>query len=313
MPGETTGHAPAGVVLMSAEDGLADTIRPRLDAAEADTTRVVALVAIVAVDGIERLPTPARRPCPARGRHRRGTCRARRRGCPDGLPVGRRQRTSGPEMSAVPSHRSPRWRKRHGAAILVLRHLNKSTGGPAVYRGGGSIGIVGAARSALVVGVDPDDETRNVLAVTKANLAPLAPSLAYRIVDRDGAGAIEWQGTTDHTASQLLAAPTSEEDRSASGDAKAFLRDLLAGGPVLAKGRSAAGARVRDIVPDARPRQGSRRHPVGPAGADLRARGHGPSRTYYAKKRRTPPLKAMAMYGAMWRSTRMSGSPSSTS
>src|SRR5205807_2386168 len=46
-------------------------------------------------------------------------------------------------------HRLKLIAQRTGVAILVIRHLNKLTGGPSLYRGGGSIGIVGAARSAL--------------------------------------------------------------------------------------------------------------------------------------------------------------------
>jgi hypothetical protein len=225
---------PGGVVLLSAEDGLGDTIRPRLDAAGADSSRVVALTAIATEDGTERLP---RLP----------------------LDVGRLEaaiKEYGAKLVVVDvlmaylsadvnAHRDQDVRsalaqlaaaaERTGAAIVVLRHLNKSPGGPAVYRGGGSIGIVGAAPSALVVGRDPDDESRLVLAVTKANLAALAPSLAYRIVDRNGTGAIEWEGVTTHTAAQLLAVPTNTDERSALDEAKAVLRDILGDGAVRAK------------------------------------------------------------------------------
>src|SRR5205823_13040698 len=45
-----------GVVLLSAEDGLADTIRPRLDAAGADVGRVLALAS---TDGTDSGPLPA--------------------------------------------------------------------------------------------------------------------------------------------------------------------------------------------------------------------------------------------------------------
>ena len=51
-----------------------------------------------------------------------------------------------------------------GALLLLLRHLNKTSGGPAIYRGGGSIGIVGAARAGYLVARDPDDPETRVLA-----------------------------------------------------------------------------------------------------------------------------------------------------
>ena len=55
MPDGTPGPGPAGVVILSAEDGLADTIRPRLEAADPDLERVVAITAITDGDG-ERFP-----------------------------------------------------------------------------------------------------------------------------------------------------------------------------------------------------------------------------------------------------------------
>jgi RecA-family ATPase len=58
--------------------------------------------------------------------------------------------------------------ERTGAAVVVVRHLNKGTGGKALYRGGGSIGIIGAARSALLVAKDPQDDNQRVLAAQKA-------------------------------------------------------------------------------------------------------------------------------------------------
>jgi putative DNA primase/helicase len=55
MPDGSTGIGPAGVVILGAEDGLADTVRPRLEAAGADLERIVALTAIMEADG-ERMP-----------------------------------------------------------------------------------------------------------------------------------------------------------------------------------------------------------------------------------------------------------------
>jgi hypothetical protein len=79
----------------------------------------------------------------------------------------------------MPLASSPR---RPGAAIVLLRHLNKSTTGSALYRGGGSIGFVGVSRSALILARDPDEPGRVVLASTKSNLGPPPPSLHFRLV-----------------------------------------------------------------------------------------------------------------------------------
>jgi len=107
---------------------------------------------------------------------------------------------------------------RTGAAVVVIRHLNKGSGVSPIYRGGGSIGIIGAARSALLVAKDPDapDSGRCALAPLKGNLAAPASALAYHVaVDADGVPRVEWEGASSHTAAALLAVPADDAERSA--------------------------------------------------------------------------------------------------
>ena len=84
---------------------------------------------------------------------------------------------------------------RTGAAVVIVRHMNKGTGS-ALYRGSGSIGIVGAARAGLLVAPDPDDEGRRILAMSKSNLAKTPDALAYRIVEDElyGVARVVWDG-----------------------------------------------------------------------------------------------------------------------
>jgi hypothetical protein len=213
------------VLLMGAEDGLADTVRPRLDAAGADVHRVYALPT-VGTAGSEHPPS-----------------------IPDDIPAIEAELVAtgavllvvDPLMAFlggdVNSHRDQDVRRalaplaamadRLGVAVLVVRHLNKSSGGPAIYRGGGSIGLAGAARIVLAVGADPEDESRRILAAVKANLTVAPPSLAYRLVEAAGAVRIDWLGTSTITAGQLLAVPVNDEERSVLADACDFLRDRL--------------------------------------------------------------------------------------
>jgi hypothetical protein len=227
---------PAGVVLLSAEDDLADTVRPRLDAAGADCSRIVALPAIRVPDG-----AAARERMPHLGDI--AALRAAIKHADAKLVI------VDPLMAyvAADAHVDADVRSRlaplanlvaeMGAAIVLVRHLTKGGGGQPLYRGGGSIGIIAAARAGLLVAPDPDDPEgrRRVLAVTKDNLAELPPALVYRIdADAHGVPRIAWLGETTHTATQLLAAPAGDDERSALDEAKRFLRDLLADGPVAA-------------------------------------------------------------------------------
>jgi len=225
-------ECPAGdVVILSAEDGLADTIRPRVDAAGGDPTRVHALTEIRYNDGDG---TPRTRPVTLADVAQIEAAVVK---------VGARLLIVDVLMAYLPgrvdSHRDQDIRtvlaelsalaERTGVCILLLRHLNKATGGNPLYRGGGSIGIVGAARAAMLAAVDPDDETRRVLAVTKSNLAAMPPALAYRLVDspEHGCARVEWHGTTDHQAADLLGRHDDDDDRTERDEAVEWLTGYL--------------------------------------------------------------------------------------
>ncbi len=230
---------PAGqVVVLSAEDGLADTIRPRLDAAGADPTRVHALTEVRYVDDEGRLRSRSVTLADA-GLIEQAVVR-----------VGATLVVVDVLMAYLPgkvdSHRDQDIRgvlsglaalaERTGCCILLLRHLNKATGGNPLYRGGGSIGIVGAARAAMLAAADPDDDGRRVLAVTKSNLAAMPGALGYRLVDspEHGCARVEWLGATDHLAADLLGRHEAEDDRTDRDAAGEWLVELLRDGPVKA-------------------------------------------------------------------------------
>ncbi len=225
----------AGVVLMSAEDGLADTIRPRLDAAGADTKRILALTTKTDQQNTEQMVS-----------------------IPEDLSlieheikrVGARLVVVDPLMAFLSgdtnSHRDQDVRRalaplaklaeRTGAAVLIVRHLNKTSGGNTLYRGGGSIGIIGAARSGLVVAEDPEDPERRILAHNKQNLGKPSASLVFTIeTASNGAARVVWCGQSELNASQILRAPVDEEEKSALSEATEFLRDELQDGPMAAK------------------------------------------------------------------------------
>lgn len=224
---------PAAVVIMTAEDGLADTIRPRLDAAGADVGRCYAFESVT--DEGDDLPRPVELP--------KDTPHLEQVLAETGAALVVIDPLMAFLAGDVNSHRDQDVRRvlaglaavaeRTGAAIVIIRHLNKASGTSAIYRGGGSIGIIGAARSGLLVANDPDDESgeRRVLAVSKGNLAARPPALAYRLEPYSDTSRIVWLGATDHRADQLLASHGDDEQRSAVSEAVAFLESALAAGP----------------------------------------------------------------------------------
>ena len=128
--------------------------------------------------------------------------------------------------------------ERTGAAVLILRHLNKASGMSAIQRGGGSIGIIAAARSGLLVAKHPDNpDHERVLAALKSNLGPPMPSLRYRLTPSSinlAVPVVEWTGACEWSAAQLVAVrPEGKEDMSPTKveEAAAWLMEALAEGP----------------------------------------------------------------------------------
>jgi hypothetical protein len=92
-------------------------------------------------------------------------------------------------------------------SVLVIRHLNKQVGGNPMYRGGGSIGIIGAARLGMLLGRNPEDDDTLVLASTKSNLSRMPESLSLRIASSENdpnVGVVQWLGTSAHSAHDVL-------------------------------------------------------------------------------------------------------------
>jgi AAA domain len=216
-----TGH----VVLLSAEDDLEDTIWPRLNAAGADFE---SLSLIEDVDGHPVV-------------------------LPQDLPAieevivaqGAKLLVIDPLMAFLEAdarsdqevrralYPVKQMAGRTGCAVVYQRHLNKGAGAKAMYRGGGSIGIIAAARAGILVALDPTSEQHRVFAQTKKNLAPLQRSLRYRLdwSEEYQACQVAWCGTTDLTADDLLTSPESKEQRTQKEEAVEFLQTFLANGP----------------------------------------------------------------------------------
>jgi hypothetical protein len=265
--------APAApVVILSAEDGPADTIRPRFDAAGGDPNLAVVITGVTGLPGgLVSLPDHVE----LLREHVRAL--GARLVLVDPLTAYLAGHVNSHRDHDVRRALAPLAALAHdtGALVLVIRHLNKSIGGPAIYRGGGSIGIAGAARAVFVVAADPGDASRRVLAPVKSNLATLSPSLTFTLDDVGGVARVSWGAPSPLTAAQLLAAQSGDDDeRSALDAACELVRDVLADRPVSARDleRHAREAGVsRRTLERARARLGVRSIPAGFGGPRMLA------------------------------------------
>jgi hypothetical protein len=114
-----------------------------------------------------------------------------------------------------------------------LINLTKMLNFRALYRGGGSIGIVGVCRSGWLAVQDPSDPNRRVLAQVKNKFAELQPSLAYKIETMaDGRPTVRWLGPSMWSGDQLLAVALKEcIEPSALDRTCEFLKNALNDGP----------------------------------------------------------------------------------
>lgn len=223
LPGEQGERSPRRVLVLTAEDALAEVVRPRLDAGGADPERTFA------IPGALRLSDDAGRQRLENEVHRRS---------PSLLIVDPLVAYCG---SQTDTHRANQVRaimaplaelaQGHGMAVLAVMHLNKGGSSRAIYRAQGSVDFVAAARSALLVGSDPDEPERRALCHVKTNGAKQGPALGFRLADAgNGAARVEWTRDPPNVT-RILGEPSEAETLSALEEAQVFLRGELADGP----------------------------------------------------------------------------------
>jgi RecA-family ATPase len=232
MPDGSPNPGPANAIVLSGEDDPKQTIRPRLEALGADLDRVF-------------IPSPSDDfvdgPClPSQWKQLDEAVAARDARLLVIDPITEFLDAGISLNSDVAARRALRPLKRlatrHQCAVLVLRHLNKSGRGPSIYRGGGSIGLLGACRSDWVVGRDPTQPDISVLAQVKNNLGPRQPSLAYRFEGGDGAPPnLVWLGTSSLQADQLVGPAGGGVKEKAGERARRVLKEMLEHGPRVSR------------------------------------------------------------------------------
>jgi hypothetical protein len=209
LPGE---HAPVPktrVGILSDEDGVADTTVPRLKLAGADLDMVCQLTGTSAFGGPRSLMIPDDLPVIAQiiKEEKLGYLHidplAAHAGAKVNLYIDQDVRT---QITSPLAHLAAQT----GVTIVLVRHPTKAQTGPAMLRGGGSIGIIGAARFGLMFGHNPHHETERVIASTKCNVGPMPESLIYKLNGVPGTdhAQVWWDPIPSAlTADDLLPAP----------------------------------------------------------------------------------------------------------
>ena len=209
---------PFNVIYQTAEDGLGDTIKPRLLEAGADLSRVLV------IDDREGDPltlTDERIEKAIVQNHAKL------------LIIDPIQAYLGEKVDMNRANEvRPILRKigdvaqRTGCAIVLIGHLNKASGQQSGYRGLGSVDFTAGVRSVLVVGKTRDDPNLRVMAHEKSSLAPPGTSIAFILGDEDG---FRWIGDYDITTDELLSG-TEKKKETKLQEAEDIICQMLTGG-----------------------------------------------------------------------------------
>lgn len=202
---------PVNVIYQTAEDGLADTVKPRLESAGADCTR------IMVIDESDKSLSMA----DERIEEALKTTNAKL------LILDPIQAYLGGGMDMNRANEARDMTKRLGAlaekykcAIVLIGHMNKAGGTKAAYRGIGSIDFYAVARSVLLVGRIEGEPDKRAMVQIKNNLAAFGHSKAFELSE-DG---FMWIGDYEITADEVLggiAPKVNKQDR-----ATALLKEL---------------------------------------------------------------------------------------
>lgn len=210
-------RASGKVLLMSAEDGLGDTIRPRLDVLEANVKNIYAYAKPVFLDedGFAEVEAEIEKikpllviidPIVAYMGAKVDLFRANET----------REIMSGLGQIA----------ERHQCAILAVRHLTKGGKDKSIYRGVGSIDITAAARSALMVGPHPEEKDHRCVCHIKSNLAPKGETIEYSL-DAHRKMPFRFEGFCEFTPDDIMKANPDAMSAQTNEEAEKFLVDKL--------------------------------------------------------------------------------------
>lgn len=207
---------PFNVIYQTAEDGMGDTIKPRLIEAGADLSRVMV------IDDTEEALTLSDDRIEKAVRQNRVRL----------VIIDPVQAFIGADVDMNRANEvRPVFRKlgmiaeKTGCAIVLIGHLNKSSGIQSTYRGLGSIDIMAAVRSLIFIGKVRKDPTTRVLIHEKSSLAPPGETMAFKLGDEEG---FRWVGAYEISADELLDGKEGKATETKLERGRKLIRELLA-------------------------------------------------------------------------------------
>lgn len=214
------------VLILSAEDGIADTIKPRLITLRADTKNIIAIPEAVSFTeaGTKAVDTAIKQIKPTLI-------------IIDPLVAylgGKVDLHKANETREIMA-RLTRLAEENHVAIILVRHLTKGGKEKAIYRGLGSIDLTAAVRSCLAIGRNPKDPNEGrVICHIKSNLAPLGKPIAYSLDAKDPKHPFEFGEEIEVDVNEVLGTEASG-GKGATESAMEFLKTLLGQGECLPK------------------------------------------------------------------------------
>ncbi len=232
-PDGQRGGPPGGVVIVNSEDPVAEVVRPRLEVAGADLSKIIVVERSVNEDGTPKPFTVPDDMAILEAAIRRARARFV---VIDPLAAYLDSKTDSFKDQSI--RRVLLYLQdlavQENCCILVVQHISKSpTAHKAKHLGIGSVGIVNAARAAFAVMESPDDPTGKemLFAMTKSNWEERPDTLVYRLdrsVENPAVAQVTWLGTSERTADEVLSMmATPAEAAGGATDADEFLHELL--------------------------------------------------------------------------------------
>lgn len=218
---------PINVIYQCSEDGLEDTIRPRLEAAKADCSRVACInedLYAVTLDNeiLKQAITDLNAKLLVID--------------PFQAYLGESDLSSAVGMRRV-LKKLGLWASKYGCAVVLVGHLNKKSGQKELYRGLGSVDIMALARSVMQLEKVDDDSKYRILRHVKASLTSLADEIYFGINE---SGEFEWTSDRGVYLNLTDATRGNEQETESNRGGKTelvekLLLQMLSNGPIPAK------------------------------------------------------------------------------